>query len=123
MILHQEKATAGQADLEAMTKRVATMTRAIAKKTLLPMAKAKGLRDDAVLDLLKRAEIFELTATGELMAPGGVTPEGWVGFVLPKEAPFLFDDHPPTAALAGKRETARERLARANGEPEVSGFE
>lgn len=123
MILHEENATAEQADLDAMRKRVASMTRAIAKKTLPPMAKAKGLRDDAILDLLKRAEIFELTANGELIAPGGVTPEGWVGFVLPKEAPFLFEASPPTPAPGGKRETARERLARANGEPEVSGFE
>lgn len=112
-----------EAKLEALEKRFATMTSALVKKTLPALAKAKGLREDAMPDLLKRAEIFELTSTGELRAPGGMTPEGWLGFVLPKEAPFLFEPAPAAPVGGGKTETARERLARANGEPEVSGFQ
>ena len=123
MIVRDPKDAAEPAELLMMRDHIAKMTRAIAKKTLPALARAKGLCEDAIPDLLQRAEIFELTATGELRAAGGMTPEGWVGFVLPKEAPFLFEDAPPTAISDGKKETARERLARANGEPEVLGFE
>ena len=113
----------GSGELAALQERLATMTRAMTKKIIPAMAKERGLRDDALPDLLKRAEIFELTASGELRAPGGMTPEGWLGFVLRRDAPYLFEDQ-TTALIAGsKKETARERLARANGEPEVSGFE
>lgn len=91
-------------------------------------ARKKGVREDALDFVLERAgSAFSLNANGDLRGPNGLTPEGWVTFVLPTEAPHAFtvadklipatEEQAPT-----RRETARERLNRANGDLPTAGF-
>jgi len=88
----------------------------------------KGVREDALDFVLERAgAAFSLNANGDLRGPNGLTPEGWVTFVLPAQAPHAFiavdESVPATESEAPfRRETARERLNRANGDLPTAGF-
>ena len=95
-------------------------------------ARLKGFREDALPDILARARrAFNLNANGDLRGPNGLTPTGWCSFILPTEMPEALigetgadnsSDAGPRATL-DHRETARERLGRANGDLPVAGFQ
>jgi hypothetical protein len=89
---------------------------------VMSLAVAKGVLPNALDDVLDRAKaLFTFTASGELRGTEGMTPHGWLAFVLPRAAPHLYgidaepdpkysDPKPPAS-----RVTARERLDQANG--------
>jgi len=99
------------------------------RAALGPQAKLKGISPDAFEDVLERARcVFTLSPNGDLRAKDGLTPQGWMSFVLPTSAPHLFHSAEPrvsglTAEQTSRRLTARERLDQANGAPGVAGFQ
>lgn len=95
-------------------------------------ARKAGVREDALDLVIERAQAaFDMNANGDLRGPNGLTVEGWTRFILPTEAAHVFEPEPsapssttdsPTMAPS-RRETARDRLGRANGDLPTAGFQ
>lgn len=90
------------------------------------LAEKKGVLAEAMEDVMERARgLFVFSANGDLRGKDGITPHGWLAFVLPRDAPHLYainadaDPTPSQPQPAAPRASARERLDQANGAPGV----
>jgi len=90
------------------------------------LAEKKGVLPGAMDDVMERARShFVLSANGDLRGKDGITPHGWLAFVLPRAAPHLYgidaeaDPKYSQPQPTAPRVSARERLDQANGAPGV----